>query len=43
MRDFEGFESDDNALIDYAVSVKKSMGLEMESKDDHELSKRNEF
>ena len=34
-RDFEGFESDDGALIDKVLSKGRRMGLKVESKDDH--------
>ena len=42
-RDFEGFESDDSALIDEVVSMGKSKGLEEESDDLHELLKSHEI
>ena len=38
-RDFEGIESDDNALIDDVVSMVECMGLKVESEDVHELLK----
>ena len=42
-RCFDGFESDDSALIDEVVSVGKSMGPEVESEDVHELLKCHEI
>ena len=42
-RDYEGFESDGSALIDEVVSMRKSMGLEVESEDVHELLKGHEI
>ena len=42
-REFEGFESDDSALIDEVVSMGKSMELEVESEDVYELFKSNEI
>ena len=42
-RDFEGFESDDSSFIDEVVSMGRSMGLEEESDDVHELLKSHEI
>ena len=36
------FEPDNSALIDEVVSMGKSMGLKVESEDDHELLKNHE-
>ena len=38
-RDFEGYEPEDSVLIDEVMSMGKSMGLEVECVDIHELLK----
>ena len=42
-RDFEGYDHEDSALNDEVVSMGKSMGLEVESEDVHELLKSHEI
>ena len=41
--DIERFVPEDSALIDGVVSMRKSMGLEVESEDVHELLKSHEI
>ena len=42
-RDFLLFERDDNALIDEVVSMRRRIGLTMESEDVHELLKSHKI